>query len=59
MSLLKKGNVLSLSVEDDGVGFDLDKAMKISKGKGLLGLVIMRERGHATRWRVDHRIIFG
>ena len=44
VSLLKKGNVLSLSVEDDGVGFDLDKAMKISKGKGPLGLVIMRER---------------
>ena len=44
VSLLKKGNVLSLSVEDDGVGFDQDKAMKISKGKGPLGLVIMRER---------------
>ena len=44
VSLLKKGNVLSLSVEDDGVGFDQDKAMKISKGKGPLGLVIMQER---------------
>ena len=44
VSLLKKGNVLSLSVEDNGVGFDQDKAMKISKGKGPLGLVIMRER---------------
>jgi len=44
VNLLKKGNVLSLSVEDDGVGFDQDKAMKISKGKGPLGLVIMRER---------------
>ena len=44
VSLLKKDNVLFLSVEDDGVGFDQDKAMKISKGKGPLGLVIMRER---------------
>ncbi|MGA9175594.1 MAG: GAF domain-containing protein, partial [Desulfobacterales bacterium] len=44
VSLLKKGNVLSLSVEDDGVGFDQHKAMKISKGKGSLGLVIMQER---------------
>ena len=44
VSLLKKGNVLSLSVEDNGVGFDQDKAMKMSKGKGPLGLVIMEER---------------
>jgi PAS domain S-box-containing protein len=44
VNLLKKGNVLSLSVEDNGVGFDQDKAMKISKDKGSLGLVIMRER---------------
>jgi PAS domain S-box-containing protein len=44
VSLLKKGNVLFLSVEDDGVGFDQDKEMKISKGKGPVGLVIMRER---------------
>jgi len=44
VNLLKKGNVLSLSVEDNGVGFDQDKAMKISKGKGSLGLVIMQER---------------
>ena len=44
VNLLNKGNVLSLSVEDNGVGFDQDKAMKISKGKGPLGLVIMRER---------------
>ena len=44
VSLLKKGSVLFLSVEDDGVGFDQDKKMKISKGKGPLGLVIMRER---------------
>ena len=44
VSLLKKGKVLSLSVEDNGVGFDQDKATKILNGKGPLGLVIMRER---------------
>ena len=44
VNLLKKGKMLSLSMEDDGVGFDQDKAMKISKGKGPLGLVIMQER---------------
>ena len=44
VSLLNKGNVLFLSVEDDGVGFDQDKAMKISKGKGPLGFIIMQER---------------
>jgi signal transduction histidine kinase len=44
VNLLKKGNVLSLSVEDNGVGFNQDKAMKVSKGKGPLGLVIMPER---------------
>ena len=44
VSLLNKGNVLFLSVEDDGVGFDKNKAMKISKGKGPLGLIIMQER---------------
>ena len=44
VNLLKKGNAISLSVEDDGIGFDRDKAMKIAKGKGPLGLIIMRER---------------
>jgi len=44
MNLVKKDKNLSLSVEDDGVGFDQDKVMKPSKKKGLLGLLIMRER---------------
>ncbi len=33
-----------MSVEDDGSGFDQDKVMKPSKGKGPFGLLIMRER---------------
>jgi PAS domain S-box-containing protein len=44
VSLVKKGKVLSLSVEDDGIGFKRGEALKISKRKESLGLVIMRER---------------
>ena len=33
-----------LSVEDEGVGFDLDKVMKTTGNKGPFGLLIMRER---------------
>jgi len=44
VNLVKKDDNLSLSVEDDGVGFNLDKAMKTTKGKGPLGLLIMKER---------------
>jgi len=44
VNLVKKEKVLSLSVEDDGVGFSPDKAMTISKRKGPLGLLVMRER---------------
>ena len=44
VNLLKKDNAISLSVEDDGIGFDQEETMKISKGKGPLGLIIMRER---------------
>ncbi|MBW2345989.1 MAG: PAS domain S-box protein, partial [Deltaproteobacteria bacterium] len=44
VNLVKKDEKLSLSVEDDGVGFDQDKVMKPLKRKGPLGLLIMRER---------------
>jgi len=44
VNLVKKDDKLSLSVEDDGVGFNKDEAMKITRGKGPLGLLIMRER---------------
>ena len=44
VNLVKKDEKISLSVEDDGVGFDQAKVMKISKKKGPLGLLIMRER---------------
>jgi signal transduction histidine kinase len=44
VNLVKKGDVLSLSIEDDGVGFDTGKVMKTTKRKGPLGLLIMHER---------------
>jgi signal transduction histidine kinase len=44
VNLVKKGENLSLSVEDDGVGFDQDKVMTFSKNRGPLGILIMRER---------------
>jgi len=44
VNLVKKGRALSLSVEDDGIGFDQDRAMKTTRTKGPLGLLIMRER---------------
>jgi PAS domain S-box-containing protein len=44
VSLLKKGEVISLSVEDDGVGFDSDKEIRITKRKLQLGLLIIQER---------------
>jgi len=44
VNLIKKANTLSLSVEDNGVGFDPGKAMKVTRRRGPLGLLIMKER---------------
>jgi signal transduction histidine kinase len=44
VNLVKKNQYLILSVEDDGVGFEPHEKMKITQGKGGLGLNIMRER---------------
>jgi len=44
VNLIKKDKKLSFSAEDDGVGFDQDKATTFSKKKGPLGILIMRER---------------
>ena len=44
VNLIKKEKNISLSIEDDGVGFNPDKTMKLMKRKGPLGLLIMQER---------------
>jgi len=44
VNLVKKDENLSLSAEDDGVGFDQDKILTFSEKKGPLGILIMRER---------------
>jgi signal transduction histidine kinase len=44
ISLVVKDEMISLSIEDNGSGFDLEKTMKLSNGQGPLGLLIMRER---------------
>ena len=44
INLVGKEGRISLTIEDNGVGFDLEKAMEITRGKGPLGLLIMRER---------------
>ncbi len=44
VNLIRKDCCISLSVEDDGEGFDQEEIMKTSLGKGPLGLLIMRER---------------
>jgi PAS domain S-box-containing protein len=44
INLVKRGKLLSLSVEDDGIGFEPDKVMNDLEGKGSLGLLIMQER---------------
>lgn len=44
VNLTKKDKKLSLSVEDDGVGFDQKKVMKSTRRRGPLGLFIVRER---------------
>jgi signal transduction histidine kinase len=44
VNLCKKRNAVSLSVEDDGIGFDQGRVMKISKRNIPLGISIMHER---------------
>lgn len=44
VNLVRRGDIISLSVEDDGVGFDAGDAVSISRARGSLGLTLMRER---------------
>ena len=44
VNLIEKDQGISLSIEDDGVGFEPEEKMRISRTGGPLGLHIMRER---------------
>lgn len=44
VNLIKKDKLISLSVEDDGVGFELAEVMKYQKERAPLGLLIIEER---------------
>ena len=45
INLIKRENHLSLSIDDNGIGFDYDSVLKTRDGKeGSLGLTIMKER---------------
>jgi len=46
LQLVKEGNVLLLSVKDDGVGFDLESLQKRAPRAATLGLISMQERAH-------------
>lgn len=44
VNLIKKAKIISLSMEDNGVGFELAEVMKYQKERAPLGLLIMEER---------------
>ena len=44
VNLVKTDGHISLSIEDDGVGFDKEEIATATNGKGSLGLLIMQER---------------
>ncbi|HEV8430081.1 MAG TPA: PAS domain S-box protein [Pyrinomonadaceae bacterium] len=48
LQLVKDGNVLLLSVKDDGVGFDPERLRKRALRAATLGLISMQERAHAA-----------
>jgi PAS domain S-box-containing protein len=53
VQLAKDGNVLLLTVKDDGVGFDLGSLHKRAPRAATLGLVSMQERAHAAGGAVE------
>ena len=44
VNLVSKNGEISLTIEDDGIGFDSTSILDISMSKGALGLQIMQER---------------
>ena len=53
VELVKHGNVLLLTVKDDGVGFDLESLRKRAPRAATLGLVSMQERAHAAGGAIE------
>ena len=53
VQLEKDGNVLLLTVKDDGVGFDLESLRKRAPRAATLGLVSMQERAHAAGGAIE------
>ena len=51
--LAKDGNVLLLSIKDDGVGFDPEHLRKRAYPAATLGLISMQERAHAAGGTVE------
>jgi PAS domain S-box-containing protein len=53
LQLVKDGNVLLLSIKDDGVGFDLESLRKRAPRAATLGLISMQERAHAAGGTIE------
>lgn len=53
VQLAKDGNVLLLTVKDDGVGFDPESLRKRAPRAATLGLVSMQERAHAAGGAIE------
>ena len=51
--LTRDGDVLILTVKDDGVGFDVERLRKRAPRAATLGLVSMQERAHAAGGVID------
>jgi len=58
VNLVERKGIILVSIEDNGDGFDLEKAMEVTKGKMPLGLLIMRERAEQIggEFSVDTKI---
>ncbi|HEX3252428.1 MAG TPA: PAS domain S-box protein [Pyrinomonadaceae bacterium] len=53
LQLVRDGNVLLLSIKDDGVGFDLESLRKRAPRAATLGLISMQERAHAAGGTIE------
>lgn len=54
VSLRKRADVLQMTIQDDGVGFDIDEALHgISRGATSMGLLNIQERAQITGSRLE------